>query len=46
MESGGPSRIVGMVWRHKSARNEEFQTLATQTRTILKSRDLPVTVVS
>ncbi len=46
MESSGPSRIIGMVWRHKSARNDEFQTLATQTRTILKSRDLPVTVVS
>ena len=46
MKSRAPYRMVGMVWRRQSARQEQFETLAEQIRDILKSRNLQITVMS
>ncbi len=46
MKSRAPYRMIGMVWRRHSARQEEYETLADQIREILKKRDLPITVMS
>ncbi len=46
VKSGVPHRMIGMVWRRHSGRQEEYETLAGQIRGILKDRKLPITVVS
>ncbi|MDJ0943720.1 MAG: hydrogen peroxide-inducible genes activator [Kiloniellales bacterium] len=46
MKSRAPFRMIGMVWRRQSARQEEYETLADQIRGVLKNRDLPITVMS
>ncbi len=46
MKLRAPYRMIGMVWRRHSARQEEYVTLADQIREILKNRDLPITVMS
>ena len=40
-----PSRLIAMVWRRHSARNEEFQTLAGLIRGMLRSRVSEITIV-
>ena len=46
LRSRSPSRMVGMVWRRHSARQDEFVTLAGFVRGIMKSRVPDLTIVS
>ncbi|QBF30986.1 hydrogen peroxide-inducible genes activator [Thalassococcus sp. S3] len=41
-----PSRMIGMVWRRGTAREEEFQTLADLIRGILKVRASEITILN
>lgn len=46
LASGAPSRTIGMVWRRQSARQRDYETLATEIRSVLSRRDLRITVMS
>ncbi len=46
MKSRAPFRLIGMVWRRHSARQDEFFALAELIRGILKGRVADVTVVN
>ena len=45
MQPRAPFRMIGMIWRRHSARQEEFQALAGLIRGILRSRAPEVTVM-
>ncbi len=46
LRSRAPSRMIGMVWRRHSARQDEFVTLAEHVRGIMKKRVPDLTIVS
>ena len=46
MKTRPPSRIIGMIWRRRSARQDEFLALADLIRNILRKRAPEVTVMS
>lgn len=46
MKTRPPSRVIGMIWRRRSARQDEFLALADLIRNILRKRAPEVTVMS
>ncbi|MEM7423161.1 MAG: LysR substrate-binding domain-containing protein [Pseudomonadota bacterium] len=46
MKTRPPSRVIGMIWRRRSARQDEFLALADLIRNILRKRTPEVTVMS